>query len=223
MKDPEKTNPFHVLKNQSPEAVRVDLDRRWLHARVRYTISRLGLGSFKRRLMRKAAELQDEAFLNFKLFDEEFPTFPVLLGCTRLSVDHPKLRRKKGEEEDPVDLKGVIAPGKQLHRDPRAFHPEWFKNFMRLPFMYWYQDLYEEWGGVDNPKPVGLVFPRKGFAQGLVVHNGGLDNFVGPNGSCHVYVGGGKKPMTLVVQPFQSMLDHVKKVQQWRPPTKDGI
>lgn len=210
MSEPDKRNPFHALKNQSQEVIDAELDRQWEHARVRYALGRVGLGSFKKRLLRRATDLQGEPYLTFALFEEEFPTFPILLSANRMAT---KQVRKEGE------IKTVKA--EPLHQNPQAFHPVWFKQFLALPFTKLYEERFGEAGEVIQLKPVGMVFPRRGFAQGLVIHNGDVHDFVSPQSSCHLYLGGGKKPMNLVVQSFESLLDCIHKTQRWRAPGQE--
>jgi hypothetical protein len=207
---PDKRNPFHALKKQSFDLATYELDRGWEHARVRYALGRLGLGSYRKRLEKKARDLQGTDYLTFALLDEEFPTFPIRLTANRMATTE----KKEGGEKK-------IVPAEPLHRNPKAFHPEWFKNFLALPFSKLYEEAFGSLGQVTQLKPIGMVFPRRGFPQGLVIHNGDVHDFLSPQSSCHLYVGGGKKPMTLVVQSFQSMLDCIHKVQKWRAPGQE--
>ena len=98
-----------------------------------------------------------------------------------------------------------------LHRDTRAIHPIWFKAFIGLPFMSYYEERFSEFIQNNSERALGMVFPRKGFSQGLIVHNGDWDLFVPPQSSCHIFKGGKKHSMNLIVQPFMGFIDHVRK------------
>ena len=108
-----------------------------------------------------------------------------------------------------------MAGVQQLHRDPRAIHPMWFKSFLSLPFVKLYEERLEELYDAKQKKPFGMVFPRKGFAQGLILHNGNWDLFVPNQSSCHIFKGSKKKSMTLLVQPYSSFIDHVRDGLGW--------
>lgn len=194
MEDRSKKNPFSALSARGPDAVRHELDRRWEHARVEFVFNRFGFSKQKRKLTTLAIERKGDNLLTFALFHEMYPDFPMLLGANRLS-----------HLSDP------------LHRSPKAFHPEWFKNFNKLPFMTGYREVFEQYGEITDIKPVGMMFPRKGFQQGLIVHNGDISTFVPGGSSCHVYFGDGENAVNLVVQPFVGWLDHLKKSMDWRP------
>lgn len=103
-----------------------------------------------------------------------------------------------------------LREGLPLHKNPKAIHPLWFKSFTQLPFMQQYEEHFHKYK--DREKPIGMVFPRKGFSQGLVVHNGDWDIFVPPNSSCHMFKGGSKKlSINLVVQSYAEFIDNVKE------------
>ncbi len=209
--EPDKTNPFAVLKSQSPDAIQAEMDRRWEHARVRYTLTRLGLAKYNSQMSRKVSDRPEEAYLTFELFDEFFPSFPMILSTDRLStVEVQKTGSKELDETAKVD-----AP--PLHQNLKAVHPRWFKSFLALPFIPPYEEIFNKRGSGTKLRPVGLVFPRKGFPQGLVVHNGDVYDFVSQKSGCHYYLGGGKKPMNLVVQSYQSLLDQIRRVKHWKP------
>ena len=180
-------NPFNLLNSgDEHERFEVSQNRAWEGGLVRHVMTRCGLGRHIRAF--QAAHQQQFGFrdLTFAAFNTEFHTFPVFLGCSRL-------------RHIPVSL----------HCFKGAILPLWFKTFLKLPFMPPYMELHNSFGESAKLKPIGLVFPRKGFQKGLVVHNGEFHMFVPPQSSVHVYHGGGRKPLDLIVQPFSSFLDHI--------------
>ena len=104
-----------------------------------------------------------------------------------------------------------------IHRDPKSRHPLWFTAFRSLPFVKLYEQRFEELPQIYQQQPIGMVFPRKGFSQGLILHNGDWDLFVPPQSSCHVLKGGKKHSMNLVVQPYTGFIDHVRQGLAWGP------
>lgn len=114
--------------------------------------------------------------------------------------------------EFPMDLFGEsLADDPPIHRDQRSIHPIWFKAFVGLPFVRYYEERFTEHVSKNPERPLGMVFPRKGFSQGLILHNGDWDLFVPPQSSCHLFKGGKKHSMNLIVQPFMGFIDHVRK------------
>jgi hypothetical protein len=160
---------------------------RWEHARVEFILKHLGLVQHKKAFKNFVREKKNDGLFTCELFLAAFPAFPLLLGTSTLPMIH-----------------------EPLHRCEKAFHPEWFRNFMKLPFMEAYSELHDKYGDRTESAAVGLVFPRKGFPQGLLVHNGDLATFVPPNSSAHTYYGSGPVGMTITVQPFVGWLTKVK-------------
>jgi hypothetical protein len=92
-----------------------------------------------------------------------------------------------------------------IHRDNRSVHPMWFKSFTVLPLVKKYLEKHKSFSG---KKPVGMVFPRKGFQQGLILHNGDPDKFVPSGSGCHLYKA--EDGSTMVVQSFTGFLNHLR-------------
>ena len=67
----------------------------------------------------------------------------------------------------------------------------------------------------DGRRPLGMIFPRKGFREGLIVHSGDWEAFSADNSSCHLFKG--KGGFTLLVQPYAAFLDHVRDGILWVP------
>lgn len=131
------------------------------------------------------------AGLTFATFAMHHPGFPVRLAASRLD-------------------------GVKLHTDPRAVLPALFRDFARVPFVVAYDALVEQRAG-DDDRPLGLVFPRKGFRKGMIIHDGaGLDPAVS-RGLVLTYQGRDPRHR-LFVQPYQTFLEGLyRKGRGWRP------
>lgn len=162
--------------------------RHWESARVEWTLRRLKLEAPRRELQSSA----DFTGYTCDDFNRVVGTFPMYLFAEQL------------EDEPPI------------HRDGRAIHPNWFKTFRNLPFVKKYEERFEELYPNHKDRPLAMIFPRKGFAQGLVLHNGNWDLFVPPQASCHLFKGGKKHAMTLAVQPYAGFIDHIHQGLAWR-------
>ena len=166
---------------------------KWESARVEYTIKRLKLGSH---VLKELHSQVPGGKLSFADFNNRFPTFPMLLAASSLHGEKP------------------------LHRHPKGIHPMWFKSFTGLPFIRFYEEELERHKSDifgDESRVLGMVFPRKGFAHGLIIHNGEWQTYLPKNSGCHLYQGGKIKSMTLLVQPFTALLDHVLGGLHWEP------
>lgn len=161
--------------------------RQWESSRVEWTLRRLKLDSQRKEIFANAPGGQ----YTFSEFHRVVPNFPMHLIAERTVDDKP------------------------LHRDPRSIHPMWFKSFRSLPIVKQYEERFEELYRTFEGKPFGLIFPRKGFAQGLLLHNGDWDLFVPAQSSCHLFKGGQKHTMNLLVQPYGGFIDHVRAGLGW--------
>jgi len=164
---------------------------KWETTRVEATVRRLKLHKNVLNELRQ----QGGGEVTFEGFNDRFPNFPVVLAGTALAGMEP------------------------LHRHSGAIHPMWFKSFRNLPFISFYEDLLHVAGAdryADSKfRPFGLVFPRKGFRDGLILHNGDWEAFTADNSSCHLFKG--KDGFTLLVQPYAAFLDHVRDGISWTP------
>lgn len=170
---------------------------RWEEAfeeeRVKFVLARCGIADRKWTLLNAAKAAYGRPRLTFRLFNEAFPTFPVFLGASRLG-------------------------GVKLHEDPKSSLPEWFNHFDRTPFFKAYEEFYEQAAPAAGTRAVGLVFPRNRVRGGLVIHDGGLDDYF-VHGTVVTYTGGTKeKPFRLHVQPFNSLVDAIHhRGHGWKP------
>ncbi len=107
-----------------------------------------------------------------------------------------------------------LAGEPAIHRDSRCVHPAWFKNFGSLPFVTRYGEKLVEHKDPDTP--LGMVFPRKGFSQGMIIHNGDFERCVPPGSGCHIHLTGGgksKASITLLVQPYLVFIDRFRSLR----------
>ena len=123
----------------------------------------------------------DEGQLTFVL-QRECVKLPIWLGASTL----PRL-------------------GCPLHLSNRAVFPLWLGKFDKLPILPPFMALCRE---ADPDIPVGLIFPRKGFQQGLILHSGGQD-YIASRGSAIVWRDNGRE---LIVQSLATFVAHLKEL-----------
>lgn len=134
----------------------------------------------------------------FVLFNELFTGFPFRISTSRL-------------RGIPVPW-GTTDAGYEVHADPYATEPARFKNFKSVPFVAAFlAAAVETVAGINTC----LVFPRKGFARGLCIHDDNSEQYW-TNGLCWVYkYDDGEREQRLYVQPFAALIDSVRKVWHW--------
>lgn len=167
---------------QGPEA-REFARAQWEHARVEFVLKHFKIRHRRREILDTVEARSGVRHLNFAAFAAAFPTFPVELSTDTLA-DHVPLDRNK-----------------------KAVLPYWFKSFESLPFVPPFLDLVRD--RVDDGRIVGLIFPRRGFQQGLVIHNGD-ERFIPSQVSCFIHRRRvRKRDMTFYVLPFHVFLDQI--------------
>ena len=178
-----KVNPLNPLLGKIERFEQTDnAIKQFESKRVEWTLRRLGMERQRKEIYRDSVTSE----YTCDAFNRVVDNFPMVLCCE--------------------SLKGKIP----IHKDQKSVHPNWFKKFLGLSFAEAYADHFEKLSAAKLGKPIGMIFPRKGFAQGLLMHNGDWDYFVPPNSSCHLFKGGKKVEMNLVVQPYSSFVDHIK-------------
>jgi hypothetical protein len=175
-------NPLNPLLGKIEKFEQSDFQlKQWESSRVEWTLRRL-------KLERQRKEILSESVGGKYTFAEfnRVVDFPMYLAAEPMIGTPP------------------------IHRDPHSIHPMWFKSFCSLPFVKLYEEKLEAWFSGKRDRPLGMVFPRKGFLHGLILHNGDLERFIAPQSSCHVFKGGKKHMMNLIVQPYTGFIDNLK-------------
>lgn len=174
------------LKTASDLNVRIVEDRTFESKRVKFLLKQSGApASAAEDLRRACVERYGSPDLLFEVFHELHPEYPVVLAADRLD-------------------------GVRLHQDQDCVLPNWFTRFTELPFVGPFGAHLEAVQASRPGKAAGLVFPRVGLVQGLVIHTEvpGVD--FGP-GACFTFTGsrrgGGRR--TLYVRPFSALVDAV--------------
>ena len=177
--------------------------RRFEAGRVGYVMKQLGLGpKLVNELYAYREALTGVRELHLADFNAVYTGFPVYLGAHTL-------RCMAGPWPQPT------AADYCVHRDRFSAEPSRFKGFAKVPFVVAYQDFFNGAFHEANGRPLGLVFPRRGFQQGMIIHNDESERFW-HEGLCWVY----KMPRTehrLYVQPFSYFMDAVRASGVCRP------
>jgi hypothetical protein len=174
----EQVNPRNPLLTQLQRAVqRAGQPDFWEAARVEYVLKTLSLTRYRSQLRLDSAG----GPLSFAPVNEKLG-LPVVIHA---------------------DAGGAIP----LHRLDKAVHPNWFKNFAKLPFAQVYLAKLSAYSLCGDTRPLVLVFPRKGFAQGLCVHNGSMQ-YVETGAGVHLFRAAAGD---LIVQPFRDVISKVRE------------
>lgn len=181
----DKPTPLQLLQRLDRDSLAQHTDRTYENARIRYMLSQLGLGRVSRDFERFVVERcgEEDAFFTFPLFEEFFGPLPLLLHIDRLKDGPP------------------------LHERDDCAHPLWWKRFFKLPFVSRYLEWRESVGA--QRRPTGLIFPLKGFPQGLVVHDGSLEKFLDKRQAAHVY---DADAVRLLVQPLTDVVAAFRRI-----------
>lgn len=158
---------------------------------------KLNVPPVKRDLRKRTEERTGHPDLSFASFGELYESFPIVLGASR--------------------LKGV-----QLHLTASAMVPAMFKAFGATPFVAAFDDFFERTAPRADGKPVGLIFPRKGFKQGMVVYAADDPQALSlcERETIIAYVSGKKKKGQhwLIVRSYQKLLEALHNGGHgWRP------
>jgi hypothetical protein len=178
-----------ILRNVQQDKFKAIDAGRFEAALVRHMLKRLSLPkSAERRVRDRWQEQHGERYLKFAAFNAVFSTFPFLMGSTRLET--------------------------HVHEDPKSTEPARFKKFSRVPFVQSYEEFFQDVAVEAATRSTALVFPRRGFRYGLVIHNDESETYW-DKGLCWVYKG---EKHRLYVQPFVNLLDAIyRDGHGWRP------
>lgn len=173
-------HPFSRLAHRHKTAALSTAEAQFEEARVYFVLQRFGLSRLVGEVRTSDPGGADR--LTFAAFNSLFPSFPLLLAVSSLG-------------------------GIKLHVDPRAFLPSMFKKFADVPFVPFYEEVFEDLYPRANGRAVGMVFHRNGIRGGLVIYN--ADEFEPPayTGVTVMYQGGDHKHRhRLYVRPFQEVI-----------------
>jgi hypothetical protein len=204
MSDPREGYRDWFTQDHTDERM-LDGDQRYEHDRLRFVLRALRIPEQMAALQRMA-DTRGSMLATFHDFGALFPSFPFRLGCTRLRC---------------FDLgNGVVTPANYaVHRDNRSVEPARFSAFHRVPFVVAYRRLLaEEPSDGENRGRVAMVFRRRGFRQGMVIHNDAEETYW-RKGLCWVYKGEkGGLEYRYFIQSFQSLIEAIS-VSGWKPDT----
>lgn len=194
------THANHQLANQ---------ELQFEKSRVRFVLREFKLGApVERQLVREHFEATGRSELRFLTFHNRFPTFPFYFGASTLRGIAVPWTKGAVNGHTPSDY--------HVHRDPQSTEPARFKMFHWVPFVIAYGQLYQTSLGEASGRKLGLVFPRHGFRDGMVIHNDESEQFW-THGLCQVFKDP-KSERRLYVQPFSSLLAAIYDGGRgWRP------
>lgn len=196
----DKEHPFEKVTRSSDYAARMTAlaDVAFEEGKVTYLLKAFKL--HVRNASRVLREAQENATgtpnLTLSAFNSVFPSFPMYLGASRLG-------------------------GIQLHLENSAMIPAMFKTFGATPFVSAFDAFYEVSEDRSGGRPVGMVFPRKGFKNGLIIY--ATDDLkvlpFGEREGYFAYVSGKKKAQQwLLVRSFQKTIEAIHNGGHgWRP------
>lgn len=159
-------------------------------SRVNYIlqVADLNATNVARKLMKWNEAETGQYALTFRAFHEHYPSFPLLLGTSRLST--------------------------KLHLDPKAMLPAMFKNFRAVPFMVEYEELVRLKTGSEEGRTVGLIVPRKGMPKGLIIHGAGIES-IPYQGLSMTFTEDGNEPV--YVRSFAHLVAAICRPGGWIP------
>lgn len=173
-------------------------------SRLKALMQRMKLADHLGAVFLQAEQMTGVRELRFAAFNELFPTFPFRIGCHTLRG----LPLPYGDKKTPMDY--------WVHRDNQSVEPARFKKFNWVPFKIAYDQLVQQMANPADLRKIALVFPRKGFTDGMVIHNDESENYW-HTGLCWVYKqADGSR---LYVQPFTALIEAIyHQGRGWRPP-----
>lgn len=155
---------FDSFGNRPEERLAYE-ERSFERDRVAFVLKSMGIGSRRTNAIReKGKQVSGKADLYFDVFNDAFPGFPFVLGSSTLrNVVLPYTTRTHKVKTTPMDYR--------VHQDYHSLEPMRYKNFPHVPFVIAYFQLIERVEAQAQGRPIGLVFPRRGIMQGLIIHD----------------------------------------------------
>ena len=175
------------------EDLKIDLNEekeiRWEEATVKHILGRFNIRPMEKVLRTEHANRLERALLRAELFHEYFPDFPIYFG-TRYMLG--------------------------LHRNNACMMPNVINNFSRTPIVKAFEDFIESTPDDRMEGCVGVVFPRRGYQRGMIIHTG--HGFWRPNVARLVYdYGKPNSKKRLVVEPFGELIKWIARHRKWSP------
>lgn len=160
---------------------------RWEEATIKHVLLAFGLGAAEKALRREYRRLYDTSRLSLALFHETYPTFPIYFGTKYMTG---------------------------LHQNNKCIMPQLFKNFSATPVVEAFEEFLQEVPEERQGGCIGLVFPRRGYARGMIIHTG--HGFWRPNLTRLVYdYGTPKNKKRLIVEPFGELIKWMSRHRKW--------
>lgn len=162
-----KPNAFErAWADRSPEAQKAFADDNYEQGRVEFLVRRLGLADHLWPLRRRNKELAGQDKLTFAAFNDRFPTFPFVVGCSTL-CGLPLGRGRFTPRDYRLDDDEVTGPGRPKGAGSMA---GCFKQFGRSPFFLAYHQFLDAIPKLDE-RPAAVIFRVGWRMAGLVVHD----------------------------------------------------
>lgn len=177
----QRKHPGDVLKSQfALERIKEDAFQ-FEQSKVEFLLKTFNMQKLKARLLRRARENGSE-WLTLSAFNEEFPSFPFLLGTNLLG-------------------------GTKLHISAACFVPSLYHRTEKAPFVKPYRDFYAANKRHAHGRSIGLILRRKGMPRGIIVHDGGLAGYEKPGMFAATYTGEeGTEPQQLFIHSFERLV-----------------
>lgn len=153
-----KPNPFEEMNANYAEELAERSATAWESTRVRHLLTKFGANASTARLKAFEQGRTGTTDLTFHAVAEVFPHVPFVFRASTLRGIPVPYDSGRTDRDYAVD------------RDWRSTEPSRFKNFRHVPFVLEFLRQFESMSP-NEERACGLVFPRRGFAHGLVVHD----------------------------------------------------
>ncbi len=189
----DRRHPLRRDKDRSAEVYAVSQENQY----VRFTLNVFKLGKYEKAICQRSHDENGQYRLTFHHFGDEFATFPLRLK--------------------------LYSPPKPLAEDATATLPSLMLRFRQATFYEPWIEFYRDRLRSPEGRPSGLVIPRKGIPNGILLHDGEglMQNMPGaglvynhPNPETE---DGPEPPRTYII-PFKRALESIfRKGRGWRP------
>jgi hypothetical protein len=219
------SNRFDKMMSQTdPNDRLVWAARKYEDRLVRRTMDRLKLSDYRRQMAREARDQTGESWLTFHRFNQKFTSFPFALCCHRLlgvplaNTSGPTTLENESDLDAALSAQNKTPSDYAVHKDPRSAEPQRFKSFQAVPFVLAYLQQFRQMESERDMRSVGMIFPRKGFQLGMIIHNDEGERYW-TRGLCWVYKGRVLgQDRKFYVQPYSALLEGIyNKGRGWKP------